>query len=981
MGRLLHWLNERAHPANKKMITKVPKDIWYHIHSLLPLKDAARTACVSRTFLRSWRYRPNLVFNEGKLGLNGNLPESDEVTKELNDKVDHIMKNHSGIGLRTFGLECYNLVDASYLDRWLQIAVTPAIEELILMFFPEYKTKYYDFPFSLLFNRGGNSIKHLRLSYCAFRPTSRLNFLQRLHLFEVRITGDELGCLLSNSFALEQLKLTHCKELNYLKIPCVLQRLSTLTVFGCTALQVIEIKAPNLSNFDYDGNLVGLSDGGLLPVKNLYLSSFYQHNIIEYTCAKLSSIAPTIETLTIFSESERFNTQISPFRFLHLKCMTISLNISRGGFSPSNDYLSLAYFLDASPVLEIFTLTVSQTCMKHDVISEDSSHLRQIPGHRHDNLKNVKIIGFCSAKSMVELTCHIIENATSLERLTLDTICDDYENPDRLSVHEIGECSPIYKQMIMEAKNALLAIERYIVGKVPSTVRLDVLKPCNGLVASLAKRKVPPCQGEDDYQGVKRMRNPWTFLPEDIWYHIHSLLPLKDAARIACVSRTFLRSWRCRPNLIFSKKTLGLDGNSLEKDNVIREFSDRVDHIMKNHSGIGLRTFGLESYDLINASYVNRWLQIAVTPALEELMIHPEHTNEEITTTSHAHFYWMRVEARLNIFVSATLVLTYCDDLNYLKIPCLLQRLSNLEVYGCKALQVMESKAPNLSTFRFGGNIERLSDGGLLPVKNLNTSSLFQYNCIYYACAKLPSIVPTIETLKISSDGEIPPPQVLDDFSLHIPWSLSPAYDYLSLAYFLDACPFLETFTLTVSQACMKHEVISKDSSHLRQIPGHSHENLKNVKILSMIELACHILENATSLECLTLDTIHDDYENPDRQSAHEVGGCSPIYRPMIMDAKKALLAIKRYIVKRVPPTVKLDVLKPCKWCHAAGVKRPEGSGEEEGVKRRGGSCRWSGSRRGHGGGSNPVMGRLLHWLNEMAHPVNKMMIIKVSKE
>lgn len=124
-------------------------------------------------------------------------------------------------------------------------------------------------------------------------------------------------------------------------------------------------------------------------------------------------------------------------------------------------------------------MQVSQTRIKHHVISEDSSYLRQMPGHRHVNLKNVKIIGFCSAKSMVELTCHIIENATSLECLTLDTICDDYENPDRLSVHEIGECSPICRQMIMEAKNALLAIERYIVGKVPSTVRLDVLKPCS----------------------------------------------------------------------------------------------------------------------------------------------------------------------------------------------------------------------------------------------------------------------------------------------------------------------------------------------------------------------------------------------------------------------------------------------------------------------------------------------------------------------
>uniref|UniRef100_A0A0E0A218 F-box domain-containing protein n=1 Tax=Oryza glumipatula TaxID=40148 RepID=A0A0E0A218_9ORYZ len=920
--------------------TFLPEDIWYHIHSLLPLKDAARTACVSRTFLRSWRYRPNLVFSDAKLGLSG-LSESDEVTKELNEKVDLIMKNHSGIGLRTFGLEYYNLVDASYLDRWLQIAVTPAIEELILMFFPEIKAKYYDFPFSLLFDRGGNSIKHLRLSYCAFRPTTSLNFLQRLHLFEVRITGYELGCLLSNSFALEQLKLTHCKELNYLKIPCVLQRLSKLTVFGCTTLQVIEIKAPNLSTFDYDGNLAGLSDGGLLPVKNLHLSSFYQHHTIQYTCAKLPSVAPTIETLTIFSESE-----------------------------------------------------VSQTRMKHHVICEDSSYLRQMPGHRHVNLKNVKIIGFCSAKSMVELTCHIIENATSLECLTLDTICDDYENPDRLSVHEIGECSPICRQMIMEAKNALLAIERYIVGKVPSTVRLDVLKPCSWChaiepltpeqdrerarrigviwsprarappcwfrnrrgaeraagkkrggeaaaaahvdaagadaataadesVASLAKRNGSPCQQGDDYQGVKTMRNPWAFLPEDIWYHIHSLLPLQDAARTACVSQIFLRSWRCRPNLIFSAKTLGLNDNWLERNKVIGELNGKVDHIMKTTPRTRQTTTTSHSHFLFNrggSSIKHLHLSYCVF-----------HPTGGLNCLRSLFLYEVRITGHelgclfSNSFALEQLELTDCKELSYLKIPCLLQRLSKLAMYGWEASQVMEIKAPNLLTFHYEGNLARLSDGGLPYVKNLTIASIRWHNAIYYACANLPSIVPTIETLTVFSVSEIINTPIAPLRFLHlkhltvflhtVPRVVSPTYDYLSLAYFLDASPALETFTLKVSQTRMEHDVISEDSSHLRQMPGHHHDTIKNVKI--MVELTCHILENATSLEGLTLDTIFDGNNNPaDRLSVHEVGRCGRIHSPMVMEAKNALLAIERYIVGKVPSTVKLDVLKPCSWCH-----------------------------------------------------------------
>ncbi|EEE64492.1 hypothetical protein OsJ_19342 [Oryza sativa Japonica Group] len=839
--------------------TFLPEDIWYHIHSLLPLKDAARTACVSHTFLRSWRYRPNLVFSDAKLGLSG-LSESDEVTKELNEKVDLIMKNHSGIGLRTFGLEYYNLVDASYLDRWLQIAVTPAIEELILMFFPEIKAKYYDFPFSLLFDRGGNSIKHLRLSYCAFRPTTSLNFLQRLHLFEVRITGDELGCLLSNSFALEQLKLTHCKELNYLKIPCVLQRLSKLTVFGCTTLQVIEIKAPNLSTFDYDGNLAGLSDGGLLPVKNLHLSSFYQHHTIQYTCAKLPSVAPTIETLTIFSESERFNTQISPFRFLHLKCLTISLSIYRGGFSPSNDYLSLAYFLDASPVLEIFTLTVSQTRMKHHVISEDSSYLRQMPGHRHVNLKNVKIIGFCSAKSMVELTCHIIENATSLESLTLDTICDDYENPDRLSVHEIGECSPICRQMIMEAKNALLAIERYIVGKVPSTVSPST--PVKAFLALQMSRLL---------HWLNEMAHP-----------VNKAMITKIAVTPA-IEELIL--------LLFPE----------DKAN----YYDFPFSLLFNRGGSSIKHLYLSYCVFRPTGGLN---------CLRSLFLY------EVRITGHELGCLFS-----NSFVLEQLELTDCKELSYLKIPCLLQRLSKLAMYGWEASQVMEIKAPNLLNFHYEGNLARLSDGGLPYVKNLTIASIRWHNAIYYACANLPSIVPTIETLTVFSVSEIINTPIAPLRFLHlkhltvflhtVPRVVSPTYDYLSLAYFLDASPALETFTLKVSQTRMEHDVISEDSSHLRQMPGHHHDTIKNVKI--MVELTCHILENATSLEGLTLDTIFDGNNNPaDRLSVHEVGRCGRIHSPMVMEAKNALLAIERYIVGKVPSTVKLDVLKPCSWCH-----------------------------------------------------------------
>jgi hypothetical protein len=188
---------------------------------------------------------------------------------------------------------------------------------------------------------------------------------------------------------------------------------------------------------------------------------------------------PNLETLDIYSAGEVFNTQILPARFLHFKRLEICLEAEVGAFSPVYDYFSLVHFLNACPILETFALAIIQYRMKHDSVSGDSSNLRQMPGHhRLSSIKNVEIIGFCSAKSMVELTCHILDNATSLEHLTLDTIYDG-GNESRFAVHEIGDCNRIVRRMIIEAHKSLLAIKKYIAGKIPSGVKLNIKKPCS----------------------------------------------------------------------------------------------------------------------------------------------------------------------------------------------------------------------------------------------------------------------------------------------------------------------------------------------------------------------------------------------------------------------------------------------------------------------------------------------------------------------
>ena len=199
----------------------------------------------------------------------------------------------------------FNAKDSCHLNSWLQIAVTPGIEELTLAL--PWKAKY-NFSYSLLSNGCGDSIRYLHLVSCSFHPVSELGWLRsltRLHLSHVSIKGGELWSLLSTSLALEQLEIMYCGGIVCLKVPCMLQRLSHLKVFECSRLRVIDCEAPNISSFSFTGgHRVKLSLGETLQMKNLYMSF---SGAVLYTRAELPSSMPNLETATIHSRSEVYS--------------------------------------------------------------------------------------------------------------------------------------------------------------------------------------------------------------------------------------------------------------------------------------------------------------------------------------------------------------------------------------------------------------------------------------------------------------------------------------------------------------------------------------------------------------------------------------------------------------------------------------------------------------------------------------------------
>lgn len=123
--------------------------------------------------------------------------------------------------------------------------------------------------------------------------------------------------------------------------------------------------------------------------------------------------------------------------------------------------------VDVGQVSRHYAMRPDSSFQKSDA---NSWHIKKIPGFRHDNLKKASITGICSSRSLIELSCQILENSPSLECLVLDTT-SGFRGP--------GICENMDRTAVMEALKGVEVIKRCVEGKVPSSVNFKVLKPCD----------------------------------------------------------------------------------------------------------------------------------------------------------------------------------------------------------------------------------------------------------------------------------------------------------------------------------------------------------------------------------------------------------------------------------------------------------------------------------------------------------------------
>ncbi|KAJ1256648.1 hypothetical protein BS78_K338000 [Paspalum vaginatum] len=404
----------------------LPGDLVAHIHSFMSMRDAARAACVSHAFLRSWRFYPKLnlnmetfddlhalfdsdpseVIDDDQIRRRGGedyFRKNNRVVKGFIARVDHIMRNHAGTGITKFRVQppLGFYIDPAAVDRWsAAIMEQPGIKDFELELAPVYDDELYSFPCSLLLS--ATTIASLTLSGCSFRSLdslagSSLTSLTRVHLHNMRVGTEEVRRFLSSCPALEDLILSCCHQMVCFEMPPrLLPRLKSLLVYSCSTLLTIRCDAPKLQSFQYVGPptiqisslLAGATRSSSSCVRGMKIKSIDQPGMLCYAATKLQlpTIAPNLIALSLSSCFETADTPMVIGKFCHL--MYLDIHIREASRCPDYDFCSLVSLLDASPSLDTFILKLEMPDPRSDSIAippaaPDSSSQEKGSNSRH----------------------------------------------------------------------------------------------------------------------------------------------------------------------------------------------------------------------------------------------------------------------------------------------------------------------------------------------------------------------------------------------------------------------------------------------------------------------------------------------------------------------------------------------------------------------------------------------------------------------
>ncbi|XP_066161268.1 uncharacterized protein [Oryza sativa Japonica Group] len=182
---------------------------------------------------------------------------------------------------------------------------------------------------------------------------------------------------------------------------------------GCH-LQRMELHAPNLTTFEYDGSLalVTLNECSNIKASTIRL---FDEKTLQNILTGIPSVLPHVETLyvEVHVKTQMSGFTQSPLKFTQLKCLTLEITFERGSFD-RNSVFQLTNLFVAAPFLE--DLYLDMYCS----LNRCPLDLDDIVDQPHYHLKMVCIFGFCGNTGQVELAKCILRNALILEQMIID---------------------------------------------------------------------------------------------------------------------------------------------------------------------------------------------------------------------------------------------------------------------------------------------------------------------------------------------------------------------------------------------------------------------------------------------------------------------------------------------------------------------------------------------------------------------------------
>ncbi|CAM0883494.1 unnamed protein product [Alopecurus aequalis] len=418
-GRRMPTRSRTTRAATTRVpIENLPEELLPTILSKLDSKQAARTSVLSSAWEHAWKLSPKLTLDivaicgAGYRSYHAPLNRQRYVQRFI-DSVDAILRQRRGNVIEQLELR-FDVADLRRVSRrlgdWVRFAVSSRAKSLTLdvsvTSLRMYRSDWYALPLQLLDAGGGVSIlQHLHLSCVSLKlPSPSFPKLKRLGLCYASVSAADLGHMLSNCPNLEWLDMSnlewldmykvHLDDDDELRVNTPLSRLLYLRLSNCRVTK-IELNASKLKTFIFQGDPLPAISLGETP-------ALCDVNIHCYMMTLEDALGSLLDAFRMAQRLSLCCTCILPefpwrventSRLSRLRHLQLILNIRR---KHADDVLSIAYFLEAAPLLEELDIVLALSCK-----NGAGEPLRSFPQgqFKYKCLKSLRVCEFRGQKS------------------------------------------------------------------------------------------------------------------------------------------------------------------------------------------------------------------------------------------------------------------------------------------------------------------------------------------------------------------------------------------------------------------------------------------------------------------------------------------------------------------------------------------------------------------------------------------------------